>query len=51
MKWHNCEDCDAEFRVISDTSKHVFYCPFCATELVTEDDEDESEEDLNDYED
>jgi len=48
MKWHECTECGAEFRIVADTHIHPEFCPFCATELPVEDDEDDEDED-DDY--
>lgn len=50
MKWHKCNSCDAEFRIISDTDELPEVCPFCATPLEDEEDEDE-DDNYNDYDD
>jgi len=43
MKWHNCDGCGTEFRVVSDTDLPIAYCPYCG-DVVEEDDEEEDEE-------
>lgn len=48
MKWYECESCLSEFRVVSDTSDDVEYCPFCGADIV--DEEDYDDEDEEDYE-
>lgn len=44
MKWINCNTCDEEFRVISESLESVAYCPFCGDDIVEEDEEEEDEE-------
>lgn len=47
---HTCFECDAEFIVHAtyDTDNVVSFCPFCGSEMDTEeyDDEEEDEDDL-----
>lgn len=38
--WHYCENCDTEFKVISDDLDEVAFCPFCGEEITEEGDED-----------
>jgi rRNA maturation endonuclease Nob1 len=45
MKWHECESCLSEFRVVSDTDDPIQYCPFCGSEIDHKE-EQEIEEDL-----
>jgi uncharacterized paraquat-inducible protein A len=40
-EWTTCEECETEFRVISDNHNSIAYCPYCGYELEFEDDEDE----------
>lgn len=50
MKWTTCNDCDSEYKVISDLNTKPQYCPFCGSLAEDlEDDEDEFEEE-DDYE-
>lgn len=49
-RWYTCSVCDAEYKVVTTVaSGEVGYCPFCASEL-NEDGEDEYEVDDFDYE-
>lgn len=43
MKWINCDTCDEEFRVISESLSHVVFCPFCGTDIEYEEDEEDEE--------
>ena len=38
-----CDSCEVEFRVISDTFYPIEFCPFCASELPSDEDDDEEE--------
>lgn len=42
--WHYCENCDTEFKVISDELDEVAFCPYCGEEILDEDDEEDNEE-------
>lgn len=48
MKWYECESCWAEFRVVSDDSNQIQFCPFCGADI--EDKEEELDEDHEDEE-
>lgn len=44
MDWHECEGCETEFRIVSDSDKVIEYCPFCShpievSERLSEEDE------------
>ena len=43
--WITCQECESEFRVISDNHDPVLNCPFCGYEL----DEEDLDDDLEDY--
>lgn len=45
MKWVNCNVCDEEFRVISESLESVAYCPFCGNDIEEDEEEDEDYED------
>lgn len=45
MKWTNCNDCDSEYRVISDLDNKHQYCPFCGSLIEDSLDEDDLDED------
>jgi uncharacterized paraquat-inducible protein A len=32
-EWTTCEECENEFKVISDTHLPISYCPYCSYEL------------------
>ena len=40
-----CQECDAEFDVISELNEIIEYCPFCGEMILQDDDEDEYDED------
>ena len=44
MKWYNCNDCDEEFRVITDSELTIEFCPFCGETVEAETDEEDSED-------
>ena len=48
MKWHECSSCDAEFRVVSDSTQPIEFCPFCGDSVELEDEDDEEDYDYND---
>lgn len=39
-EWHYCENCDSEFKVITDELDPVQFCPLCGEEIQQEEDED-----------
>lgn len=39
-EWHYCENCDSEFKVITDELASVQFCPLCGEEIRQEEDED-----------
>jgi|LakMenE01Jun11ns_1017448.scaffolds.fasta_scaffold9952471_3 rRNA maturation endonuclease Nob1 len=46
MKWITCQDCEEEFRVITDSLEPITYCPLCGSDLPEaelEDDELDNE--------
>ena len=45
MDWIICPSCEEEFKIITDSTTALVYCPFCSEELVIKDfyDEDEDE--------
>jgi len=44
MKWITCNECDEEFRVITESLESVAFCPLCGSELYDEEDDDYDEE-------
>ena len=42
--WHYCENCDTEFKVISDALDEVAFCPYCGEEIIDDDNEEDIEE-------
>jgi ribosomal protein S27E len=45
MKWHECLECEEEFRVMTESLDSVVFCPLCGTEL--EEPEVEEDEDFD----
>lgn len=45
MSWVDCQDCETEFRVISDSDDLVEFCPYCGGSVETEETEDAEEDD------
>ena len=41
MKWHECSSCDTEFRVVSDLTLPIEFCPFCGDLMEGGADEDD----------
>ena len=41
MKWHECSSCDTEFRVVSDSTLPIEFCPFCGDPMEGGADEDD----------
>ena len=41
--WHYCENCDSEFKVVSDNLDDILYCPFCSEEIEQEEEEEEDD--------
>jgi rRNA maturation endonuclease Nob1 len=41
MKWIECQSCGTEYRVVSDCTQPVEFCPYCGDPTEAEDDEDE----------
>jgi uncharacterized paraquat-inducible protein A len=37
MKWISCQECEEEFRVITESMESVTYCPLCGADLPEED--------------
>jgi predicted nucleic acid-binding Zn ribbon protein len=44
MKWHECDSCAAEFRVVSDTDEPVSYCPYCGAVVESTEEDDDFED-------
>jgi hypothetical protein len=41
MKWHECQSCGTEFRVVSDSTQTIEFCPYCGDPIEDkEEDED-----------
>lgn len=38
-----CDDCEAEFKIVSENTDEVTYCPYCSN-VISEEDEFETEE-------
>ena len=38
--WLNCEHCEEEFRVITESNLPIECCPFCGSQIEHEEDED-----------
>ena len=36
-----CDDCEAEFKIISDNTDPVEYCPYCSNIIKNEEEEDD----------
>jgi len=47
MKWHECDSCSAEFRVVSDTDELGAFCPFCGSDIDIPAEDDEDAEDYD----
>lgn len=45
MKWITCNECEEEFRVITESLAPIGFCPLCGSELYDEDEEDDEDED------
>jgi len=45
MKWITCNECEEEFRVITESLDPVAFCPLCGSELYEDEEEDEEYED------
>ena len=41
MKWHECSSCDTEFRVVSDSTLPIEFCPFYGDPMEGEVDEED----------
>lgn len=41
MKWITCNECEEEFRVITESHEPIAFCPLCGSELYEIEDEDE----------
>jgi rRNA maturation endonuclease Nob1 len=41
MKWITCNECEEEFRVITESLSPIAFCPLCGSELYDTYDEDE----------
>ena len=41
MIWQECSSCDAEFRVVSDSTLPIEFCPFCGEPMEGGVDEDD----------
>ena len=39
--WVACECCEAEFKIISDNTEDVAFCPYCGEPLEIEEEDDE----------
>lgn len=40
-----CDDCEAEFKIVSENTDEVTYCPYCSNIISVEDDEELTSED------
>lgn len=40
MTWYECTVCEEEFRVISESTVGINWCPFCGSEIEHEEDDD-----------
>lgn len=38
-----CDDCESEFKIVSENIEEVTYCPYCSN-IISKDEEFESEE-------
>jgi hypothetical protein len=47
MKWITCNECEEEFRVITECLDPIAFCPLCGSELY----EDPNDDDDDEYED
>lgn len=45
-EWIVCQHCEAEFKVLSDVLAEIQYCPFCASEIEHDVDEDLWDDDV-----
>lgn len=45
MKWITCQECEEEFRVITESLESIAYCPICGSDLDNDIDEDEEDYD------
>ena len=50
MRWYTCNSCDDEFRVITEASQFVEYCPLCGSDIADDEDFDELDESIFDDE-
>jgi rRNA maturation endonuclease Nob1 len=41
MKWLECQSCGTEYRVVSDSTSAIEFCPYCGDPMDIEDEEDE----------
>lgn len=44
MDWITCTSCEEEFKVITDSSEIISYCPLCGNFVEFEDEEEDFEE-------
>lgn len=44
MKWIECQSCATEFRVVSDSTQTIEFCPYCGDPIEVENDDDEDYE-------
>jgi len=35
MRWITCEECETEYKVMSDSLEHTNFCPFCGSTVDT----------------
>jgi uncharacterized paraquat-inducible protein A len=42
--WLTCQECESEFKVISDRHEQIAYCPYCGYDIEEDEEEDEDEE-------
>lgn len=43
--WIECQSCWAEFKIISDVDQLPEFCPYCGTDIDTDEDDDYEEDD------
>lgn len=41
MKWIECQSCATEFRVVSDSTQPIEFCPFCGDPIELENDDED----------
>jgi rRNA maturation endonuclease Nob1 len=48
MKWFDCQSCGTEFRVVSDSTSTIEFCPFCGDSMEIETDDEDEDYDFDD---